>query len=263
MAFPSDFFKIIFPKISQLPKNNIHCLLIKIEGEEKEWLTLLYPLTTAKEQRNAEKFLYKKDAVRHLLARALLRKVLDIDLRDFSYTDFGKPYLPDNTFPFTISHSGDIVCIAFLSCPKTEIGMENGVGIDVEEIRPLEDISSLIYQLHSKEKASLEIILEHNANSTILLHAFYRCWTRKEALAKACGLGLHLDFTSFQVSTQIMEQDWIVEYPPQISYNMHNKKNNGIAPPWTSYDININEKYSCSVIALIPKLNKNIITLCK
>jgi 4'-phosphopantetheinyl transferase len=68
------------------------------------------------------------------------------------------------------------------------------VGIDVEEIR---DVEAEVAQNHFSpaELAALEILQGEE-----WLRGFYRCWTRKEAILKAEGVGLNLPLNSFDVS---------------------------------------------------------------
>lgn len=251
MLNSKDFINLVFPKISSLVHNHICCICIEFENSDDNWLNILPAFTTVTEQENAKKFTFKKDSIRHLLGRALIRKTLDIDLVDFSYTEFGKPYLLDNKVFFNISHSGNMLCLALCSCAD--------VGIDIEEIRPIDslsskDISNPIFQLHEKEIDFFKSYMEQTNiySEDFLLQSFYRCWARKESVAKACALGLHLALKSYEVDTNIKDKDWIIQYP-------HNKDSHSTL--WSSYDLKINKKYACSVVALAPNLPLHIISI--
>ena len=122
------------------------------------------------------------------------------------------------------------------------------VGIDVEKIRPLPDAAELTNQLHPQEREAL-LCLPPAALET----AFYRCWTRKEAVLKAVGMGLSMPLHSFSVSTGPQERDWILsiaEYKgcctdPTLSADAQ----------WTSRDITTIIGYQCSVAAHTPLLD--------
>ena len=67
------------------------------------------------------------------------------------------------------------------------------VGADVEATQPLADAGALVRQLFSmNEQAALAAV-----GPASWWPLFYRLWTRKEAYAKALGLGLTLPFGGF------------------------------------------------------------------
>jgi len=62
------------------------------------------------------------------------------------------------------------------------------VGVDVEEIKPIEEIMAVAETICTDQ----ELDMLRAAAETHKLHIFYRLWTRKEAFAKADGYGLSL-----------------------------------------------------------------------
>ena len=101
-------------------------------------------------------------------------------------TAFGKPETPGMFF--NVAHSGDAVLIA--------LSQRHPVGIDIEYL--------------NREVEALEIaktafsVTEHKALASIATaagqrEAFFRCWTRKEAVLKVDGRGLSLPLNSFEV----------------------------------------------------------------
>jgi 4'-phosphopantetheinyl transferase len=121
-----------------------------------------------------------------MLARALLSSML-ADIWDISphaveicSEKSGRPYLAakdDRRLPFiSLSHSR-----GWLACAATEIGP---VGIDIERQRPGRD--------HSGISAVAFGPLERDRVARAGVGAFYRTWTLREAIAKACGQGLAL-----------------------------------------------------------------------
>lgn len=78
----------------------------------------------------------------------------------------------------TISHCADVVLCAAGDVPA--------LGVDVELLRPRRDWSALAaFVLHPQERSALE-----TAPDAYRWEGFYRAWTRKEAIAKALGVGV-------------------------------------------------------------------------
>jgi 4'-phosphopantetheinyl transferase len=97
----------------------------------------------------------------------------------FDYSANGKPMVRGGRAPgFNLSHSGSV---GLLVVATTE-----AIGVDVERARPLVDMPDLLERFFSDaERREIE-----NYPPVAMTDAFYRCWTRKEALVKAVGEGL-------------------------------------------------------------------------
>lgn len=96
-------------------------------------------------------------------------------LEGLQYTQFKKPVIPDSSLDFNISHSGEyVLCV---------ISQKVKVGIDVEEIRPL-DIEHYESHFSAQELSDIQ-------NAEDKLHRFFSYWTKKEAVMKAEGTGLY------------------------------------------------------------------------
>lgn len=95
----------------------------------------------------------------------------------FTYGPFGKPQWQDVSF--NVSHSANLCLIA--------ISEEGAVGCDIQTCSASVDIDSIACSFHRKEQELLSA-LEPQARR----QAFYRLWTRKEAVMKADGRGLGL-----------------------------------------------------------------------
>ncbi len=147
------------------------------------------------ERVRAARFLRDIDRERFVSARTALRHVLGAYLRcpahrvAFRYAARGKPSLDRDPAPlaFNLSHSHDLALIA--------IARGGALGVDVERHRAI-DVAALASTSFSvaeqRELAAMP--------SGERLSAFFRGWTRKEALAKAHGDGLHLPMDRFTVS---------------------------------------------------------------
>lgn len=109
----------------------------------------------------------------------------------------GKPILArGGTAPdlrFNVSHSGAMAIYAF--------SIEADVGIDLELIDPKIDAAGLALQLFSSP--TLNRLRELPAEQQRV--AFFRLWTRFEALAKAAGIGLELLNKNVEIDSDQIE----------------------------------------------------------
>jgi 4'-phosphopantetheinyl transferase len=70
------------------------------------------------------------------------------------------------------------------------------IGVDVESVRPLDRLDSTARHFFSPREYEAYRGLAPDSR----LLAFFLCWTRKEAFAKALGKGLACDLADFDVS---------------------------------------------------------------
>ena len=98
----------------------------------------------------------------------------------------GKPYCRDGP-AFNVSHSGGHLLIA--------LSRTGRLGVDIEIMNELPEMDGVMASHFSSGERSR--ILQHTPGQR--LKAFYRCWTRKEALVKALGGGLTLPLHQFSV----------------------------------------------------------------
>ncbi|SCA62540.1 Uncharacterized protein SCG7086_AB_00130 [Chlamydiales bacterium SCGC AG-110-P3] len=97
--------------------------------------------------------------------------------------DGKKPYLEDSVAEFfSVSHSGEWICYA--------LGGELPVGIDIEAMRPIEELASIVESCFSEEekKAFASASDQHSY--------FYTVWCSKEAYLKGIGRGIATDLTA-------------------------------------------------------------------
>jgi 4'-phosphopantetheinyl transferase len=143
------------------------------------------------ERARAERFVFDRDRVRYIAARARLRRILGgyLDCAPeslrFAYGTAGKPALPG--ISFNLSHCGDLAALAVCADAVP-------LGVDIEAVRPVEESVARLF-FAAGERAALQALPEAE-----WLLAFHRCWTRKEAYVKALGTGLGADTRSFEVS---------------------------------------------------------------
>jgi 4'-phosphopantetheinyl transferase len=129
------------------------------------------------------RFVIGRAALRCLLARICAENPADLV---FTRNAFGKPEMA-GVAHFNLSHSGGIVLIAMHATRP--------IGIDVEALPGPADWPDLAKD-HLAEAERTAIFACSEADRPT---AFLRAWTRKEAVAKAAGLGLSLPFASFSV----------------------------------------------------------------
>lgn len=157
-------------------------------------LAPLIELLSVDERARVSRLAFAQDQAQFIAARARLRQILArylalrADAIRFSYGDHGKPTLSRyQSAPFfNLSHSGEFAAVAVTHCGE--------VGIDIEQIRPVGGEIALRFFTEG-EKATLAL---HSGREW--LEAFYKCWTRKEAVLKAHGKGLSGGLASFDVS---------------------------------------------------------------
>ena len=226
------------------PEKSILCVGLELENIA-DWPSLCAPHTSPQEQQEAGRYVHIEDAARHLagraLARRMLRAVFGQDIAaEFARSPYGKPFCPGVSADFSISHSGNMVWVALCRCAS--------VGIDVEQMRPLPDAVELTSQLHPQEQKDLLSLPPAELQT-----AFYRCWTRKEAIIKAVGMGLSMPLQSFSVRTGPQESNWITSLTANAVHGAVAMLE--VCGQWTSRDIRATDGYQCSVAAHGPCLD--------
>ncbi len=166
------------------------------------------------------------------MARIVLARELGVDKVDeeFSTNAWGKPALPASGVEFSLSHSGDFVWLA--------MSRAGAIGIDGERVDARVDHHDLAGMFHPLETSAIRALPEAAARE-----AFYRCWTRKEAVVKALGEGLSRPLTTFRVLTELSADDWLVEPPGAGSSG------------WTCADLPSAAGYQLSVAAMSPGIS--------
>ncbi|MEM9222861.1 MAG: 4'-phosphopantetheinyl transferase superfamily protein [Pseudomonadota bacterium] len=150
---------------------------------------------SADEVARGERFVFARDRNRYRVGRARLRGILadlagaDPASLQFSYNAFGKPALvaPGPTgLQFNLSHTAGAALLAVSATIE--------LGIDLEAIREFsEEMPASVFS--HREQDQLRALPHQRRN-----HAFFNCWTRKEAFVKACGPGLSMPLDDFDVT---------------------------------------------------------------
>jgi 4'-phosphopantetheinyl transferase len=153
-------------------------------------------LLSSNERARADRLRRSEDRGRFVVSRAALRRILGDCLGvapkglSLAEGDFGKPYLAMTGAPqFNLSHSGDLALIA--------VCRDLAVGVDIEQTgRGLGELDAIVSGYFSTAERLAYAALPRSERA----RAFYRGWTRKEAVAKALGLGMSLPGPSFDVT---------------------------------------------------------------
>jgi len=181
------------------------------------------------------------DRLRHLVTRALLRFLgghylgtSPAALR-FELGRFGKPGIAtprDPALQFNISHSGDIVLLAF--------AREGDVGVDVErwQSRMGEAERSRVGEsVFSKAERSAIHALSSSAEREM---AFYTLWSRKEAYLKGTGAG---------IAGGLSHVDVAVDAQARLIADDRDAR---AAERWTLRDIDVGPGYSAALASSPP-----------
>lgn len=106
---------------------------------------------------------------------------------------FGKPYFSQiaHCFQFNLSHSGHFVFLAY-ACSKKEPAPQ--IGCDIERIRPLPSAIAKRFFTPEENRRIFESADPKESRDT-----FFRLWTLKESFMKACGKGLALPLSDFEI----------------------------------------------------------------
>ena len=155
----------------------------------------LWRVLAKDERQKATNLLFEDDRKRFVVSRGVLRVLLGRYLcvqpgsLVFGHNPHGKPYLLGTAgVRFSVSHSHDLVLLAFVR--------DRDIGVDVEHIR--EDLG--LDEIAARHFSTREVAALRSLPNSLRKEAFFACWTRKEAFAKAKGRGLTLPFNRFEVT---------------------------------------------------------------
>ena len=134
----------------------------------------------------------------------------------FSVGAGGKPCLVVDeppTLEFNLSHSRNFGLLA--------IARDLELGVDVEEFRKVEP------GVPERYFSAVEIQDLSQLKGDDWLSGFLRCWTRKEAVLKAEGVGLRIPLDAFDVSLKADDPPMLLGVRPPVTFRF----------PWLLYDV--------------------------
>lgn len=183
-----------------LQSNQVHLWQLDLRAmraRQEFWRTLLSPEEIAR----ANRFRFVEDAARFICAHGARREILAFYTRtsphklQFSRNDFGKPFLTDNRvldLRFNLAYGGETALFV--------VAQAQEIGVDIErcvtdfydnEIEP-NYLSATIFSENERRE-----FLQWNQQQKT--RAFFRLWTRKEAVLKALGRGFSLDARQLEI----------------------------------------------------------------
>ena len=156
------------------------------------------------EASRAARFYFDRDRRHYTVGRGILRTLLGRYLDQppttlaFAYGAQNKPTLEqqvrraDQTdqagLRFNLSHSHGQALYGFT--------LRREIGIDIEQIRPMDDAEAIAERFFSARDYATFIALQPYERP----EGFFNCWTRKEAYIKALGEGLSHPLDTFDVT---------------------------------------------------------------
>jgi 4'-phosphopantetheinyl transferase len=168
----------------------------------------------AGEREEASRFVRPEDRVRWMVARASLRTVLAkyiaADPRELRIEAgaSGKPRLAgvsDSSIRFNISHSDNLALVA--------VSRGHEVGIDVERVRDVRRLKAILDDFFSGPEQAYVLTREGEERT----RAFFLLWSRREAAAKAAGVGLFEALARFTLPLRDADtQGFSVELSPPL-----------------------------------------------
>src|SRR5579872_6085667 len=178
-----------------LGERDVHVWCVKLIGSD-EAVAAFEKTLSAREADRCARFYQtphrRAYAISHGVLRQLLGRYLGMapEQIEFQYGRADKPELANASadLAFNMSHSGDLAVYAF--------ARQCQLGVDVEHVRPLPDLELVAARFFGPEERSDLLALDGQERT----HAFFRCWTRKEAFIKATGDGLSMRLDHFRVS---------------------------------------------------------------
>jgi len=182
-----------------LEGDEVHVWCVEV-GSAHTCRDVFWSYLAGDERQKAADLLFEGDRKRFVVSRGVLRALLGSYLRrhpgslEFDYNPYGKPLLIGHSdICFSTSHSHGLVLLAFSH------GRE--IGVDIERVRADLGFERIAAGCFSPR----EIATLHSLRHDLRQEAFFACWTRKEALAKAEGEGLALSLCRFDVTLAPLE----------------------------------------------------------
>ena len=149
-----------------------------------------------------QKFRRHQDRLRNLYGLLLAKRQLsrhlnnEFDLSHLEFTEYNRPFVPESTFDFNVSHAGDYVACSFIN--------SGAIGLDIEQKRQV-DFKDFQRTMNPQQ-------WEYIYQSENPVETFFKFWCRKESVIKADGRGL-----SIPLKEIVFESD-LIRYPGHSWY---------------------------------------------
>jgi 4'-phosphopantetheinyl transferase len=190
-------------------------------------------LLSAEETTRADRFAFERDRSSFVTTRAALRRLLarevgippaDLELEADA---FGRPRLVESirvaqsTLDFNVSHSGRLGAVV--------LSRSGRVGIDVEwheRMHSLREVEPEVMGMRERE-------MLQQLEGAEYARAFLGCWTRKEAIVKAIGVGVQYPLRTIDIPS--LPDDGCAEF----------QSNDGRV--WSVATLHVNANYTVSL----------------
>ena len=161
-------------------------------------IAALRTILSPEEEARAARYRFDKHRRRFIACRGQVRRILagylsvDASKIRFSYGPKGKPSLAspwsDSEIQFNISDSHELALCALC--------LNRDLGVDLESICRPTDFDGLAERFF----AAREVDVLRSLPDDQRIEAFFNCWTRKEAVLKAVGIGLGMPLNRVEVT---------------------------------------------------------------
>lgn len=174
--------------VPPLGESVLHVWILDLKVD-RESLAMQEEMLSAEEWKRVRRYSSQNVGRRFIVRRGLLRLILAQYLAyppehiGFVYNAHGKPFLaPEHSsdLQFSLTDSGDMASLA--------VGLRESLGIDIERLRTVR----LDGGLESRGSIKGEDVCAIDRSATKHSFEFFQAWTRREALAKAKGVGLQM-----------------------------------------------------------------------
>jgi 4'-phosphopantetheinyl transferase len=190
------------------------------------------PFLSLDEKARAAQFRFDHLRDRYVIARGALRALFGSYLNitpasvQFEYGSNGKPALAaPESIHFNVSHSAGLAVFAFTR------GCE--LGIDLEQIHPIREMENIANRFFCSEEAVELMALSAKQRE----HAFFLCWTRKEAYIKGTGDGFSVPLNNIRVTLQ----------PGQPAQFVHLARDTNAAKEWMLHDLQLTSDFAAAL----------------
>ncbi len=207
----------------ELPDGTVICIGLSFDWRHQTALhSFALKHTLQDEHARAARFARHEDSLRNLLGRTMLRRMaahfggMD-SMAVIRSNTWGKPELPGCSVGCNVSHAGNQVWVAVSKYPR--------VGIDIELTNAPHEYHDVAAGFHPDEIAALRRMPDGKL-------ATVRCWSRKEAVSKATGMGVSLPLRAYAVECDARSTGWLRLPPPRTERD-----------DWTTVDLPIGKDY--------------------
>jgi 4'-phosphopantetheinyl transferase len=198
------------PTDLELAAGEVHVWLADLDAAIAH-LPIWQSLLAADETARASRFHFQQHRDLYICGRGILRTVLAGYLNfepqaiAFGYGSHGKPFLsvPNNaSLQFNLSHSGQLALYI--------VAQGREVGIDIAQINRDRPVAEIITRFFTRSEQAYLLGLPPEQQQT----EFFRCWTCKEAQAKAHGGGIAQGLDRLDLGSMLSSSAHFIYHDP-------------------------------------------------